>query len=252
MGLFAKIKESIEEKQKQRAEEERLAREKAEEERKQKKENRKKEIIEKLEVACTYKYITLEERLREKLEDSEYKESGFDFYLTYVAHVSPDLMPGLLLEELIGMFEAKGDALEYVGPTKSLVMTLKFLLRDYVTDDNEEVRQCARIVSPKDLLPIENNPVLYFAFNFEGFELGDESSGSFKDKFHLYNLALQFISHCLILKKTDIIEKNKWLFDEKTYLNDFDMIRKDASFFQKIRESIDDDFVEVLDYLENK
>lgn len=251
MGLFAKIKENLEAKQKQKAEEERIAREKAEEEKRLKEQKRKEEIIDNLGVVCTYKYIMAEEKLRKKYEASEYTSLGFKRYAQIMASsecgVTADNLPGLLLEEFLGMFEAKGDALDYVGPNELLVEELKVLLRNFVTDDNGEIQQCEPALSAKELLPIENNPLLNFAFNFDCFEFGDESDGPFKDKYDLYAEAMKFIVYCIILKKSDIIERNQWLFDRDTYLNDFDMIRKKSSFFQQIRKSCNDEFKAIID-----
>lgn len=123
--------------------------------------------------------------------------------------------------------------LTIVGPNKALVMFLKECAKPYKINEDGEPEARKTDLTPEQIVTVDKNPLLYFVKNFNVFDIKDDALGTAIDKNKLYIAALTFIAVCI----GDIeIEKQQWLFDKDTYLNDFGTVRKEKGFLKKCRE----------------
>lgn len=126
------------------------------------------------------------------------------------------------------------------------------LSKRYVLNEDEEPVVNIPPLSLEEVVTIEKNPALNFYYSFDN-ELFDliyslENSNEGRD---LIFESFQFIAQSLWnskANKNNILEKNKWVFEKSTYINDSELIRSKKSYLKLAIQNASDNsyFKEVL------
>lgn len=211
--------------------------------------------IESLKEYTTPKAYLLEERLKKEYENKDFggRNVSFDVFLgVYNEGVK---IPTIYFSNFVGAIDDEYDIqpLKYVGPCEMLSEVLKVLAKTYELDDDGEPIEKKSALSVEDLLSFENNPVLKFIKEFNAFEVKDDDSGSWSDKFVLYSDILVFLGLCSFNDKK-VLEENKWLLEKDAYFNSLGIVKKEKGLIKYCIEhcTYPDYWKDKLEQLENE
>ncbi len=239
MGFFANLKKKKEEKIKAAEEQRKAEEEKRKAEEEQRKAKERQDLIDRLGLCLDYKHMKFEEQYTKAWEnDAEYGKGHYDkktyrrFYNIYHPETKYMDVPSILLGDILQDIDCPCNALDYVGPTEIVIKCLTILGTDYHINDDGEPEPCERIMEVEDLIDEEKNPLLKFLSTFDAFMYEDDEVGSIKDKFSVWYDCLLYVNNCIICENLDVLEKDKWLFDESTFINDFGVLKSEKSFLK--------------------
>ena len=184
--------------------------------------------LESLKIYTSTQSYMLEERLKEEYEK---KSSNCSFGTFLNVYHKDAQVPSLYFKALVQTIKVQ--PLEYVGPNEMLIFDLKTMAQPYEIGADGNPIAHNTILPLEQIVSVEKNPVLNFVKNFKVFYLINDSVGTFDDKYNLYSLVLTFLP--TIADRFEI-EKNQWLFDKNTYIDDFGLVRKEKDFLLKCKE----------------
>ena len=134
----------------------------------------------------------------------------------------------------------------YVAPYGMIVDVLKMQAKPFILDDEGEPQIVEPMLSAPEIFSNVKNPVLNFVSNFKCFKLTNDDEGTYKEKFKLWCDILIWIS-VFFPREEDIIANNQWIFSKDTYFNDLGIVRKPKAFYKKCIElSSQKDYFEKL------
>lgn len=103
-------------------------------------------------------------------------------------------------------------------------------------DDIGEPKKVNPIISGKDIIDVDKNPLLKFGVRFQYFDiLGDDDVGTTSDKIWLYENAV-YLVYEMTRKNINFLSENSWLLDKDTYFSDFGTVINPIVFFKKCKE----------------
>lgn len=184
--------------------------------------------LESLRIYTSMQSYMLEDKLAEEYEKKSIDCSFRTFLKVYHNDAQ---VPSLYFAALVQVIKVQ--PLEYVGPNDMLVFALKTMARPYELNEAGETIARNPILPLEDIVSFEKNPVLNFVKNFKIFYLINDYTGSFDDKYNLYTLVLTFLP---AIADKFVIEKNQWIFDKSTYINEHGFVRKEKDFLTKCKE----------------
>ncbi len=212
--------------------------------------------IESLKEHTTPKAYLLEERLEKEYENKDFNGRNDVTFDVFIAVYHKDVkIPSIYFSNFVNAIEDEYNIgpLKYVGPSEMLTKVLTVLAKTYELDDDGEPVKKKSALTVEDLVSFENNPVLKFVKEFDVFDLKDDDTGSWSDKFNIYSDILIFLGLCSFEDK-NVLEENKWLLEEEPYYNSLGIIKKKKGFFKYCIEhcTYPDYWKDKLDELENE
>ena len=124
----------------------------------------------------------------------------------------------------------------YLGGREFILIVAQTIALPYKMNDDGEPELRETPLTPEQFVSVDHNPLLYFVKNFNAFQLQDDVTGKFDDKFAVYRAAVYFIQLSI---GEIVLKEDHWLLDKNTYINEFGTARKIKGFITKCKELTD-------------
>ena len=177
----------------------------------------------------TVKNYILDETVKNE-HATRYSEHDFDIWVN-VFHPEAKI-PTIFFNQFVKNINI--DTI-YVAPSEMLVDVLKMQAKPFILDDEGEPHIVEPMLSAPEIVSDVKNPVLNFVSNFKCFKLTNDDEGTYKEKFNLWCDILIWIS-VYFRREEDFIANNQWIFSKDTYFNDLGIVRKPKAFYKKCIE----------------
>ena len=189
--------------------------------------------IESLKEYTAPKAYLLDERLKKEYENKDFNGRDVSYEVFLGVWHKDAKIPTIYFSNFVSAIydEYNIEALKYVGSCDMLTSVLSVLAQTYELDDDGEPVEKKSALTTEDLVSFVNNPVLKFVKEFHIFDLADDDTGSWRDKFNLYSAVLIFLGLCSFDDK-NVLEDNKWLLEEEPYFNSLGVVKKEKGFIK--------------------
>lgn len=175
------------------------------------------------------KCYLLEDRLKKEYDDKDFPNGKLSFVSFVNIYHKKSKIPSVYFDCFVNNINVQ--PLKYVGPSEAVTNILAFQAKNFVLNDDGEPEVIERGLKIEDVISLEKNPVLKFVKEFKVFELNDDDSGSWSDKFALYLDALYFLAKASD-EDTEILNENMWLLEKETYFNSLGVIKSEKTFYK--------------------